>query len=49
MELGLSLEDLFKESFGLTLIQQIPYLCGERLLEEEDADKLARISPDVFV
>lgn len=43
------LEDLFKESFGLTLIQQIPYLCGEHLLDEDDAEKLARITPDIFV
>jgi DNA recombination-dependent growth factor C len=43
------LEDLFKESFGLTLIQQIPYLCGEHILDEDDAEKLARITPDIFV
>ncbi len=43
------LEDLFKESFGLSLIQQIPYLCGEHVLDDEDMDKLARITPDVFV
>ncbi len=43
------LEDLFKESFGLTLIQQIPYLCGEHLLDEDDVEKLARITPDIFV
>jgi recombination associated protein RdgC len=43
------LEDLFRESFGLTLIQQIPYLCGEHLLDEDDAEKLARITPDIFV
>ncbi|NPE28760.1 recombination-associated protein RdgC [Methanococcoides sp. SA1] len=43
------LEDLFKESFGLTLIQQIPYICGEHLLSEDEIDRLARITPDVFV
>jgi recombination associated protein RdgC len=43
------LEDLFKESFGLSLIQQIPYLCGEHILDEDDVEKLARITPDVFV
>lgn len=43
------LEDLFKESFGLTLIQQIPYICGEHLLDEDEIAKLARITPDVFV
>ncbi len=43
------LEDLFRESFGMTLVQQIPYICGEHLLDEDDLDKLARITPDVFV
>lgn len=43
------LEDLFRESFGMTLVQQIPYICGEHLLDEENLDKLARITPDVFV
>jgi DNA recombination-dependent growth factor C len=43
------LEDLFRESFGLTLMQQIPYVCGEHLLEEEDVERLARITPDYFV
>ena len=43
------LEDLFKESFGLTLIQQIPYVCGEHLLEEGEMDQLALITPDIFV
>ncbi len=43
------LEDLFKETFGLTIMQQIPYLCGEHLLDEEGADRLARITPDIFV
>jgi hypothetical protein len=43
------LEDLFKESFGLNLMQQIPYVCGEHLLEEEDVERLARISQVSFV
>jgi DNA recombination-dependent growth factor C len=43
------LEDLFRESFGMTLVQQIPYICGEHLLAEDDLDKLARITPDIFV
>jgi len=43
------LEDLFKESFGLNLMQQIPYVCGEHLLEEEDVERLARITPEYFV
>lgn len=43
------LEDLFKESFGLNLKPQIPYVCGEHLLEEEDVERLARISQVSFV
>jgi recombination associated protein RdgC len=43
------LEDLFKETFGLTIIQQIPYLCGEHLLDEDDVDKLVRVTADIFI
>ncbi len=43
------LEDLFKDSFDLTLVQQIPYLCGEHLLEEDELDTLAAITADVFL
>lgn len=43
------LEDLFKETFDLTIMQQIPYLCGEQLLSEEEMDKLAVVTPDIFV
>ena len=43
------LEDLFKESFGLNLMQQIPYVCGEHLLEEDDVERLARINQVSFV
>jgi recombination associated protein RdgC len=43
------LEDLFRETFGLTIMQQIPYVCGEHLLDEEEMDKLAVITPDFFV
>lgn len=43
------LEDLFKESFGLNLKQQIPYLCGEHLLDEDDVDRLAGLTADIFV
>lgn len=43
------LEDYFKESFGLLLRQQIPYVVGEQLLDEEGLDRLARINPDVLV
>ncbi len=43
------LEDFFKESFGLLIMQQIPYVTAEHLLDEGDREKLARISPDIFV
>jgi len=43
------LEDLFKETFGLNIMQQIPYLCGEHLLDENEMDKLVKITPDFFV
>ncbi len=43
------LEDLFKDTFGLTIMQQIPYVCGEHLLDEEEMDKLAAVTPDFFV
>lgn len=43
------LEDFFKETFGMLIRQQIPYVVGEQLLDEEGIDRLARISPEVFV
>lgn len=44
------LEDFFKESFGLLLRQQIPYITGEQLLQGSDAsESLASISPALFI
>ncbi len=43
------LEDYFKETFGLLLKQQIPYLTAEHLLDEEQVAKLERITPELFV
>ena len=43
------LEDYFKESFGLLIKQQIPYITAEHLLDEEQVARLERISPDIFV
>lgn len=43
------LEDLFKETFGLTLVQQIPYNTAEHLVDEEGAAALARLHPAIFV
>ena len=43
------LEDYFKESFGMLIRQQIPYVTGEQLLDGDQVEKLASISPIVFV
>jgi DNA recombination-dependent growth factor C len=43
------LEDFFKETFGLTIMQQIPYLTAEHLLDEEESMRLATIGADIFV
>ncbi len=43
------LEDYFKESFGLLIKQQIPYITAEHLLDEEQVAALGRISPEIFV
>ncbi|PHR29908.1 MAG: DNA recombination-dependent growth factor C [Desulfotalea sp.] len=43
------LEDYFKETFGLLIKQQIPYVTAEHLLDEEQVASLERISPDIFV
>lgn len=43
------IEDFFNDSFGLRLKQQIPYVIGEQLLDEEDQEKLARITPEHFI
>ncbi len=43
------LEDFFKETFGLLLMQQVPYVTGERMLDEERSQKLSQITQDIFV
>lgn len=43
------LEDFFNDSFGVMLRQQIPYVVGENLLDEEGVDTLARINPEIMV
>ncbi len=43
------IEDFFNDSFGLRLKQQIPYVVGEQLLEEDDQEKLARITPEILI
>ncbi len=43
------LEDYFQESFGLLIRQQIPYTVAERLLDEEQFEKLEKTGPEIFV
>ena len=43
------LEDFFKETFGLTLMRQIPYLIAEHLLDDHARLSLAEIRPAIFV
>lgn len=43
------LEDYFKETFGLLIKQQIPYITAEHLLDDEQVGRLERIVPEIFV
>lgn len=43
------LEDHFKKTFGLTLIQQVPYNTAENLLDTDEIKMLASLSSDVFI
>jgi DNA recombination-dependent growth factor C len=43
------LEDFFKDCFGLTIVQQIPYIIAEHLVSEDEVARLATITPDIFV
>ena len=43
------LEDYFKKTFDLTLIQQVPYITAENLLDDDETRKLSSISADVFI
>ena len=43
------LEDFFKKTFDLSLIQQVPYITAENLLDKDEARILSSISPDVFI
>lgn len=43
------LEDFFKESFGLLIMQQIPYIIADHLLDEDESMRLASMGPDIFV
>ena len=44
-----TLEDFFKETFGLRITLQIPYTSAEHLLEPDELDALARLKPEIFV
>ena len=43
------LEEHFKKSFGLTLLQQVPYMTAQHLLDIEGAERLSKLSPEIFV
>jgi len=43
------LEDFFKEVFGLTLRQRIPYLIGLSLLDKNEAARLDSLTPQLFI
>jgi len=42
-------EEYFKETFGLTLMLQIPFLTAGHLLDEAGQEQLANITPSIFV
>ncbi len=43
------LEDLFKETFGMSLILQIPWLIGARMVEGDALEKYEQMSPAVLI
>jgi DNA recombination-dependent growth factor C len=43
------LEDYIKESFGVLIRQQIPYVTAEHLVGEEHSMSLESLSPEIFV
>ncbi len=43
------LEDHFKKTFGMTLIQQVPYITAEHLQDEDGVEMLSKITPGVFI
>jgi len=42
------LEELFKDTFDLALVRQIPYSTAENLLDSANMGALASLTPDVF-
>ena len=43
------LEDFFKETFGLSLMQQIPYITAEHLVGSAKHEALSEITPAIFI
>ncbi len=43
------LEDFFRESFGLTIILQVPYLAASNLLDLPGQDRLQDLHPEILV
>jgi len=43
------LEEFFKETFGLYLMQQIPYITGNLLLNPDEAERMADISSEILI
>ena len=43
------LEEFFKQTFGLHLMLQIPYLTATHLLGADEQDSLANLRPEIFV
>ena len=43
------LEDLFKETFGLQVVLQIPYTIAANLLDPDQEKELAAVTPEIFI
>ena len=43
------LEDLFKETFGLSLVLQIPWSIGQRMAEGEARERYEDLRPAVLL
>jgi len=44
-----TLEDFFKECFGLTIILQVPYLAAANLLDNSEQERLKEVHPEILV
>jgi len=43
------LEDFFKDCFGLSIILQVPYSIGVKLLDHNELERLKEIQPEILV